>query len=153
MTLITTDSIFTTAEQTCLQAVASTMIPPDAEIPGAGDEAIFARILALSARQPGPVRNCIAAIETAAHNHYSCGYIALSTDQQIELLQRLRQQSPLLLGVLVSVVAASYYEDDRVLISLGYEPRPPFPLGHTVETGDWSLLDPVRSREPFYRKP
>ena len=26
--------------------------------------------------------------------------------------------------------------------SLGLEPRPPFPKGHVLEDGDWSLLDP-----------
>jgi hypothetical protein len=35
--------------------------------------------------------------------------------------------------------------------SLGMEPRPPFPTGHEVEQGDWSLLDPVRKRAKFYR--
>jgi len=36
--------------------------------------------------------------------------------------------------------------------SLGQEPRPPFPKGHVVEQGDWSLLDPVKARKPFYRR-
>ena len=35
--------------------------------------------------------------------------------------------------------------------SLGQEPRPPFPQGHVVEQGDWSLLDPVRARPRMYR--
>jgi len=38
-----------------------------------------------------------------------------------------------------------------VMLSLGQEPRPPFPKGHVVEQGDWSLLDPVRARPPMYR--
>ncbi|MGH7054344.1 MAG: hypothetical protein ACREFK_16060 [Stellaceae bacterium] len=29
--------------------------------------------------------------------------------------------------------------------SLGMEPRPPYPKGFEVESGDWSLLDPVRA--------
>ena len=37
-----------------------------------------------------------------------------------------------------------YYRDDRVMVSLGLEARPPFPKGHVLEQGDWSLLDPVR---------
>jgi hypothetical protein len=36
--------------------------------------------------------------------------------------------------------------------SLGMEVRPPFPKGFEVEQGDWSLLDPVRVRQPFYRR-
>ena len=35
-----------------------------------------------------------------------------------------------------------YYRDDRVMVSLGLEARPPFPKGHVLEQGDWSLLRP-----------
>ena len=55
------------------------------------------------------------------------------------------------LTALVRVVLLCYYRDDRVMRSLGQEPRPPFPKGHVVEQGDWSLLDPVRARPPMYR--
>jgi len=52
---------------------------------------------------------------------------------------------------LVAITAQCYYRDDRVMQSLGMEARPPYPLGFTLEQGDWSLLDPVRKREKFYR--
>ena len=55
-------------------------------------------------------------------------------------------------ATLVRVVLQCYYRDDRVMISLGQEPRSPFPKGHTVEQGDLSLLDPVRARPPIWRK-
>ena len=44
-----------------------------------------------------------------------------------------------------------YYRDGRVMAALGLEPRPPFPLGHTLEAADPALLDPVRARAPFWR--
>jgi len=50
------------------------------------------------------------------------------------------------------VTAQCYYRDDRVMLSIGMEPRPPHPLGYVVEQGDWSLLDPVRGRDDLYRK-
>jgi hypothetical protein len=49
------------------------------------------------------------------------------------------------------VILQCYYRDDRVLHSLGLEPRAPFPKGHTLEQGDWSLLDPVRARPKLWR--
>ena len=49
------------------------------------------------------------------------------------------------------VILAAYYRDDRVLRALGHEARPPFPKGYAVEQGDWSLVDAVRSRAPFWR--
>ena len=48
------------------------------------------------------------------------------------------------------IVLLCYYRDDRVMLSLGMEPRPQFPKGHVVEQGDWSLLDQVRARAPFW---
>src|SRR5215472_14363120 len=50
------------------------------------------------------------------------------------------------------VVLQCYYRDDRVVRSLGLEPRPPYPKGHVLEEGDWSLLDPVRARPPMWRR-
>jgi len=49
------------------------------------------------------------------------------------------------------VILAPIYRDDRVLLALGMEARPPFPHGYTLEQGDWSLLDAVRKRLPFWR--
>ena len=48
-------------------------------------------------------------------------------------------------------ILAAYYRDNRVLRALGHEARAPFPKGHEVEQGDWSLLDPVKRRAAFWR--
>jgi hypothetical protein len=55
-------------------------------------------------------------------------------------------------ATLIRVVLQCYYRDDRVVRSLGLEPRPPYPKGHVLEDGDWSLLDPVRARPPMWRR-
>jgi hypothetical protein len=55
-------------------------------------------------------------------------------------------------ATLVRVVLQCYYRDDRVLRSLGLELRAPFPLGYTLEQGDWSLLDPVKARPSSLRR-
>ena len=54
-------------------------------------------------------------------------------------------------AILARHVMLAYYRDDRVMRSLGLEPRAPYPKGHEVEPGDWSLLDPVRARPPLWR--
>ena len=54
-------------------------------------------------------------------------------------------------ATLARVILQCYYRDDRVVRSLGLEPRAPFPKGHTLEQGDWSLLDPVRARPKMWR--
>ena len=50
------------------------------------------------------------------------------------------------------IVLQCYYRDDRVMISLGMEPRAPFPKGHDLPQGDWALLDPVRKRGKIWRE-
>ena len=55
-------------------------------------------------------------------------------------------------ATLTRVVLQCYYREDRVVRSLGLEPRPPYPKGHVLEDGDWSLLDPVRVRPPMWRR-
>jgi len=39
-----------------------------------------------------------------------------------------------------------------VLRSLGLELRAPFPKGYGLEQGDWSLLDPVKTRASMWRR-
>ena len=41
-------------------------------------------------------------------------------------------------------VLQCYYRDNRVYFSIGREARAPFPKGHEVPQGDFSLLDAVR---------
>jgi hypothetical protein len=64
----------------------------------------------------------------------------------------LRAKSGAAVATLTRVILQCYYRDDRVVRSLGLEPRPPYPKGHVLEEGDWSLLDPVRDRPPFWRR-
>ena len=45
------------------------------------------------------------------------------------------------MAALGRAVLQCYYRDDRVMRALGLEPRPPYPKGHVLEQGDWSLLD------------
>jgi hypothetical protein len=56
------------------------------------------------------------------------------------------------LRAFMTVVVQCYYRDDRVLVSIGSEPRPPYPEGYDLEPGDWTLLEPVRSRGRLYRE-
>jgi len=64
----------------------------------------------------------------------------------------LRANGGAAVATLTRVILQCYYRDDRVVRSLGLEPRPPYPKGHELEEGDWSLLDPVRARAPMWRR-
>jgi hypothetical protein len=133
------------AEASTLRAFAGTMIPASAAygVPGADDERIFADILKSLGRDLDDVRSAL---------RRRGAFADLAPERRLEAANALRAAGGPDVAALSRVVLLCYYRDDRVMRSLGQEPRPPFPKGHVVEQGDWSLLDPVKRRAPFYRK-
>jgi hypothetical protein len=127
-----------------LCCVAGMMIPASETfgVPGAGDAIIFADIIASLGRDFGAVRDALALLATLAD---------LDETRQQALAASFQARGGPLLAALTRVILQCYYRDDRVVRSLGLEPRPPFPKGHTLEQGDWSLLDPVRTRPKMWR--
>ncbi len=142
------DTAFSDAEIRALRDIAGTMIPADATlgVPGADDPAIMADIVKSLGRDLPDVRAAVAAIGVKAKGNFA----GLDVDAREKMLTE-HIAAGGAASALARVILAAYYRDDRVLISLGMEPRPPFPKGHVVEQGDWSLLDPVRKRAPFWR--
>jgi hypothetical protein len=139
-----------TAEQTRdLCALAGTIIPPSEAygVPGADDEAIFADILRSLERDRNDICQALDQLARLAGGAFA----DLEPERRGEVAAAFRQAGGAQLAALVRVVLLCYYRDDRVMRALGQEPRPPFPKGHVVEQGDWSLLDPVRKRPRMYR--
>jgi hypothetical protein len=101
-------------------------------------------------RQPEPDADVAAVLQTL--DAMSGGPFAdLDPLRRDGIAARLRETGGEALTHLTRIVLQCYYHDDRVMRSLGIEPRPPFPKGFAVEEGDWSLLDPVRARPKLYR--
>jgi hypothetical protein len=75
----------------------------------------------------------------------------LDQERREAVAARLREEGGEALTCFSRIILQCYYRDDRVMRSLGMEPRPPFPKGFELEQGDWSLLDPVRRRPKLYR--
>ncbi len=136
------DTGLTAAEIGDLRLLAGIMIPASKEfgVPGADDAGIFADILGSLGRDRGHVRT---ALERFAD---LCGAGAPE-----QAAARLLDEAGPAVATLGRVILQCYYRDDRVIRSLGLEPRPPFPRGHILEQGDWSLLDPVRARPKLWR--
>ena len=132
-----------------LRCLAEMMIPASAEygVPSAGDDAIFGDILKSFGRDAGHV---IAVLQTL--DAMSSGPFAdLDPQRRDAIAAELREIGGETLAYLTRIILQCYYRDDRVMRSLGMEPRPPFPKGFEVEQGVWSLLDPVRARPKLYR--
>ena len=139
----------TNAEIADLRCLAGMIIPPSAKysVPGADDDAIFSDIVNSIGRDFDNVRAALAKLRTLAGGPLA----ALNDTRRSEMAVKLRAEGGVPVGVLTRLVLLCYYRDDRVMVSLGLEVRPPFPKGHVLEQGDWSLLDPVRARKPFWR--
>jgi hypothetical protein len=134
--------------ETDLAAIAGCIIPASERygVPGADDPAIQADMLATLGRDRGAVERALEQLTDLAGGPFS----ALPANRRADVAQQLRAAGGPAVAVLVRVVLQTYYRDDRVVRSLGREARAPFPLGHVLEDGDWSLLDPVRARAPMW---
>ncbi|HTR86387.1 MAG TPA: hypothetical protein VMI56_18035 [Reyranella sp.] len=124
-----------TTELDELRALAGAMIPANTELgmPGAGDPLIMSDIARSIGRDLPLVREALRSFGPGQdiNDWYVKGGVAAAT--------------------LGRLVLGAYYRDDRVLVAVGHEARAPFPKGHEVEQGDWSLLDAVRHRRPLWR--
>ena len=139
----------TAAERRELQCIAGMMIPASAEfgVPGADDTAIFTDIIATMGRDTADVHDALSALAKLAG-----GPLAdLDPAKRDAVVLAFRERGAAAAATLSRVILQCYYRDDRVVQSLGLEPRPPFPKGHILEQGDWSLLDPVRKRPKLWR--
>ncbi len=145
-----TETTLTTAQRDDLRAIAGVIIPASAEfaVPGADDPAIQADIVATLGRDASLV---CAALDQLAHLA-GAPFATLDPARREAVGSKLREQGGAAVATLTRVVLQCYYRDDRVVRSLGLEPRPPYPKGHVLEDGDWSLLDPVRARPPMWRR-
>jgi hypothetical protein len=137
------------AESRALRRVAAIMIPPSEEfgLPGAGDPAIFTDIVRSLGRDLDDIRAALVALSRLAG-----GALADAGPARAEAaVEEFLAGSGPAVAALSRAVLQCYYRDDRVLRSLGHEPRSPFPKGHVLEQGDWSLLDAVRGRPQLWR--
>ena len=143
-------SPLTPAQRDDLRAIAGAIIPASMEfdVPGADDPAIQADIVATLGRDTGLVREAMDGLARLAGSPLA----GLDPARREAVALELRGKGGAAVATLTRVVLQCYYRDDRVVRSLGLEPRPPYPKGHVLEDGDWSLLDPVRARPPMWRR-
>ena len=138
------DNPLTRHQRDDLRTIAAMIVPASDEykVPGADDPVIQADMLATLGRDTKLV--------TAALDHLArlagAPLAELDAAKRDAVAQEFRGAGGVAAATLVRVVLQCYYRDDRVLRSLGIELRSPFPKGHVLPDGDWSLLDPVKAR-------
>ncbi|MBR1201975.1 MULTISPECIES: hypothetical protein [unclassified Bradyrhizobium] len=140
----------TAAQRADLRTVAAMIVPESAEyrVPGADDAAIQADMLATLGRDTALVAQALDHLAQLAGKPLA----ELDEARRDAVAREFRSHGGAAAATLVRVVLQCYYRDDRVLRSLGLELRAPFPKGHVLPDGDWSLLDPVKARGGTLRR-
>lgn len=146
---------FTADEKHALALLVDMVIPPSEEygVPGAGDALILETIISDAGRRTPRLMTALTTLEEMSKETCGAGFADLSTEQRSGVVDAFREAHSGVANLIANLTTQCYYRDDRIMIALGMETRPPHPEGYVVEQGDWSLLDPVRKRAAFYRKP
>lgn len=144
------------AQQRLLAALLDELVPPraDAELPGAGSLGLADAVDRAAAENPAlasVLAETLERLADLAQQHGGAPFADLEPETRRVALDALAAQAPGCLPALCFLTYAAYYRDIRVLEALGHPPRAPYPLGYDVPPTDFSLLDPVRRRAPFYR--
>lgn len=149
--IISTDGVFSQRQKQLLATLADMMIPADGDLPSATDPEIFVRALAGLGAHESMVVHGLTTLADRAEEKHGTSFAALDAADRTALVDELKTLDPVFIQVLQAGIVGSYYQDDRVMLALGLPARSPHPGGYEVPATDWSLLDPVRRREPFYK--
>ncbi len=143
------ETTLTPSERRDLRRIAGLMIPASTElaVPGADDALIFGDVTRSLGRDAGDVRDALGELCVLAGGPFADLDVARAEAVAEAFLAR----GDRAVAALGRVILQCYYRDDRVLLALRLEARAPFPKGHVLEQGDWSLLDAVRDRPLLWR--
>lgn len=140
-----------------LDALLRMLIPAseDGRLPSAGELGLADAIFAAGGVDPEfgtELKIGLERLAAAAVKEGAVGFGELSEERRLAVLKAVTDAHPNLLGRLLAPAYTAYYATPRVARALGMETWPPHPKGFPLETGDLSLLDPVRARGPFFRE-
>jgi len=143
--ILASDSTYTEEERALLTRLCDLMIPAGEDRPSAADPEVFKDILSRLSTHDAVLKPVLATLATRSLDE-------LPASEQLEVINQHRETCATFFQVFESQVIQAYYANSIVLTSLGVNAPSPYPAGYDVQETDWSLLDPVRDREPFYRK-
>jgi hypothetical protein len=141
------------AQRRLLRSILNRIVPSHGDLPGAGDLEVgdsIERTLAGSARLRRLFLDGLREIEIGAG--FAPEFVDLDAARQTTVLQHVEQRSPGFFAALVEHTYRGYYALAAVQVAVGFEPRPPQPLGQTLPPFDPALLEQQRQRAPFWRQ-
>ena len=142
-------------QRALLAAVLDRLIPARDSLPGAGTLGVgdqIERTLAVSPRLRRLVIDGLAEIGLASGQSAGRDFGELDGAARDEVLRRVEAARPAFFVALVEHAYRGYYVLPDVHAAIGFEHRPPQPLGHRLDPFDPSLLELQRKRAPFWRR-
>ena len=143
--ILASDSTYTEEERALLTRLCELMIPAGEDRPSAADPEVFEDILVRLSTHESVLKPVLTILATLSLDE-------LAASEQVTMINQHREAYSTFFQIFESQVIQAYYANSIVLNSLGLNAPSPYPGGYDVQETDWSLLDPVRGREPFYRK-
>ena len=130
------------------------IVPPsgDGRLPGASEVGVAAFLASHAADYLPQLGDELDRLDDDCRDAAGCDFAAAEQGVRQGVLDAARAGDPRFLGTLALHTVTRYYQDDRVMAAIGLEPRPPFPKGYDVPSGDLSLLEPVRRRGRVWRE-
>ena len=147
-------AMFLSAEQRALlDAVLDRLIPAEGAMPGAGRNGTadyIDGVVGQSARLSRLFGDGLRSVELAASGRGG-GFAELDGEIQDAVLRGIEADESAFFETLLGQAYNGYYSNPEVVAALGLDARPPQPLGHEVEFGDFGTLEAVRERGRAYR--
>jgi hypothetical protein len=142
-------------QRVLLRSVLNRLIPPRADLPGAGDLDVGASIersMAASTRLRRLFLDGLSDIAITSDRHSRGLFVELDPVTQTAVLESVERDGPAFFVALVEHCYRGYYTLPAVIQAIGFESRPPQPLGHSLAPFEPTLLDKQRLRLPFWRQ-
>ena len=149
---------FSPAEADLLRDLLDEIVPPSADgrLPGAGALGLARHIMAAVEQnldlRPTIVQG-LATVRQLGERAGAGSFKSLAPSERARVLAEVETAEPAFVPTLTFHTYVAYYQNPNVLEGLGLDPRPPHPRGHEMPTDDLSLLNVVRRRSPFFRRP
>ena len=145
---------FSEQQRTLLYAVLDHIVPPNGDLPAAGELRVAEHVEGVAGLSQGTRRlfsEGLKSIEVTSVQMHSSEFVELSDEDKVGVLRQVESQNPDFFSALVVQTYAGYYTNPKVLRAKGLKLRPPQPQGYELDEFDMSLLENVRKRGKVYR--
>ncbi len=139
-------SVLDPARRSLLRAVLNEIVPPRADLAGAGDLGVDVAIERTLAASPHLQRLFLEGLSELA----VVRFLDLPPARRVETLRRIEQEQPYFFSALMEHTYRGYYVLPVVHAAIGYC-GPPQPRGSELPPFDPELLAAQRARRPFWR--